>query len=154
LPAQAPGTRPQPAAAAAWRSRTGVARPGRHPRTPVCRSRRPDAGYRRPVAGSGDLHPRPLAVHPLAAQRACGMSAAARIVEVAGEHAYRIGIGPGALADGAALASLVRGRHVLLVSDSTVAPLYASAVREALHGARPDLLVATFVLPAGEASKT
>ena len=82
------------------------------------------------------------------------MSAAARIVEVSGEHAYRIVIGPGALADGAALASLVRGRHVLLVSDSTVAPLYASAVREALHLARPDLLVATFVLPAGEASKT
>ncbi|RYZ71831.1 MAG: 3-dehydroquinate synthase [Lysobacteraceae bacterium] len=82
------------------------------------------------------------------------MSAAARIVEVGGEHAYRIVIAAGALGDGAALASQVRGRHVLLVSDSTVAPLYLSTVREALHRARPDLLVRSFVLPAGEASKT
>ncbi|MEO8365721.1 MAG: 3-dehydroquinate synthase [Pseudoxanthomonas sp.] len=82
------------------------------------------------------------------------MSTAARVVEVAGDHGYRIVIGPGLLADGAALASHVRGRHVLLVSDSTVEPLYASAVREALHGARADLLIGTFVLPAGEASKT
>ncbi len=59
------------------------------------------------------------------------MSATTRIVEVGGDRAYRIVIGPGALADGAALAGHVRGRHVLLVSDSTVAPLYASAVREA-----------------------
>ena len=81
------------------------------------------------------------------------MSAAARIVEVGGDHAYRIVIGPGALTEGAALASHVRGRHVLLVSDSTVAPLYAGTVREALRGTRPDLLVATFALPAGEASK-
>ena len=77
-----------------------------------------------------------------------------RIVEVGGDPAYRIAIGPGALADGVALASHVRGRHVLLVSDSTVAPLYAAAVREALHEARPDLMVGTFVVPAGEASKT
>ena len=82
------------------------------------------------------------------------MSTAARIVEVAGDHPYRILIGPGASTDGAALARHVRGRHVLLVSDSTVAPLYAAAVREALSRARADLLVGTFVLPAGEASKT
>ena len=79
---------------------------------------------------------------------------AARVVEVGGAHPYRIAIGAGALADGASLAAHVRGRHVLLVSDSTVAPLYVATVREALHEARPDLLVGTFVLPAGEASKT
>ena len=82
------------------------------------------------------------------------MSAAARIVEVAGDHPYRILIGPGASTDGAALARHVRGRHVLLVSDSVVAPLYAGTVREALRTARPDLAIGTFILPAGEESKT
>ena len=82
------------------------------------------------------------------------MNEVSRIVNVGGESPYRIVIGPGALADGTLLASHVRGRHVLLVSDSTVARLYVATVREALHKARPDLLVGTFVLPAGEASKT
>ncbi len=77
-----------------------------------------------------------------------------RIVEVGGARPYRIAIGAGLLGDGAALAQHVRGRHVLLVSDSNVAPLYAAQVREALHAARAELQVGTFVLPAGEASKT
>ena len=77
-----------------------------------------------------------------------------RIVEVGGAQPYRIAIGAGLLGDGAALAQHVRGRHVLLVSDSNVAPLYAAQVREALHAARAELRVGTFVLPAGEASKT
>ena len=80
--------------------------------------------------------------------------ATTRIVEVGGAQPYRIAIGPGLLRDGAALAQHVRGRHVLLVSDSMVAPLYLAQVREALHAARADLLTASFVLPAGEASKT
>ncbi|HZF97392.1 MAG TPA: 3-dehydroquinate synthase [Pseudoxanthomonas sp.] len=78
---------------------------------------------------------------------------ASRIVEVGGAQPYRIAIGPGLLADGHRLARHVRGRHVLLASDSVVAPLYAARVREALHAARPDLQVATFVVAAGEASK-
>ncbi|MFT3669261.1 MAG: 3-dehydroquinate synthase [Pseudoxanthomonas sp.] len=78
----------------------------------------------------------------------------ARTVDVGGEIPYTITIGPGLLGDGAALARYVRGRHVLLVSDSVVAPLYAGAVREALHAARPDLAIGTFILPAGEESKT
>ncbi len=77
-----------------------------------------------------------------------------RTVDVGGETPYTIAIGPGLLGDGAALAAHVRGRHVLLVSDSIVAPLYAGAVREALHAARPDLAIGTFILPAGEESKT
>jgi 3-dehydroquinate synthase len=76
-----------------------------------------------------------------------------RTVEVGGAQPYRIVIGPGLLDDGPALAAHVRGRHVLLASDSVVAPLYVARVREALHAARADLLVATFVVPAGEASK-
>ena len=57
----------------------------------------------------------------------------ARTVDVGGEIPYTIAIGPGLLGDGDALARHVRGRHVLLVSDSVVAPLYAGTVREALH---------------------
>ena len=82
------------------------------------------------------------------------MNPLSRTVDVGGDTPYTITIGPGLLADGAALARHVRGRHALLVSDSTVAPLYAAAVREALHAARPELAIGTFVLPAGEASKT
>ncbi|NCT71857.1 MAG: 3-dehydroquinate synthase [Xanthomonadaceae bacterium] len=78
----------------------------------------------------------------------------ARTVDVGGETPYSIAIGPGLLADGNALAQHVRGRHVLLVSDSIVAPLYAGTVRESLHDARPGLAIGTFILPAGEESKT
>ncbi len=77
-----------------------------------------------------------------------------RFVEVGGDTPYRIAIGPDLLTDGAALAAHVLGRHVLLVSDSNVAPLYAGRVREALHAARPELLIGTCILPAGEESKT
>lgn len=75
-------------------------------------------------------------------------------VAVGGDHPYSITIGAGAQADGAALASHVRGRHVLLVSDSEVAPRYLDAVRHTLLAARPDLILAEHVLAAGEASKT
>ena len=77
-----------------------------------------------------------------------------RTVEVAGDRPYRIDIGSGLLADGAALAAPVRGRHVLLVSDSNVAPLYADGVAAALRSARPGLVVGSHVLPAGERHKT
>src|SRR5690606_118367 len=82
-----------------------------------------------------------------------GMSARQRI-EVGGPAPYAIRIGPGLLADREALAAPLRGRHVLLASDSHVAPLYADSVREALLAARPGIRVEGFVLPAGEASKT
>ena len=75
-------------------------------------------------------------------------------IEVGGAAPYAIRIGPGLLSDGAALCTPLRGRQALVVSDSHVAPLYADAVRHALLAARPDARVATFVLPAGEASKT
>ena len=79
---------------------------------------------------------------------------ALRSVEVGGATPYRISIGPGLLADGAALAAHAHGRHVLLLSDSHVAPLYAADVEAALRAARPGLQVATHVMPAGEAHKT
>ncbi|MBN6149561.1 3-dehydroquinate synthase [Xanthomonas sp. AmX2] len=82
------------------------------------------------------------------------MNAALRTVDVGGDPAYTIHIGPGLLGDGARLAAHVRGRHVLLLSDSRVAPLYAARVRQALLAARPELRIGEFVIAAGEASKT
>ena len=75
-------------------------------------------------------------------------------IDVGGAAPYAITIGTGLLADGAALAAHLRGRHALVVSDSHVAPLYAETVCNALRGARPDARIECFVLPAGEASKT
>ena len=82
------------------------------------------------------------------------MTPAPRTVAVEGSTPYTISIGPGLLADGHLLARHVRGRHVLLLSDSMVAPLYLAKVKAALLLARPDLLIGELVLPAGEASKT
>jgi len=79
---------------------------------------------------------------------------AVRTVQVGGGHPYSIDIGPGLLGDGARLAAHARGRHALLLSDSHVAPLYAATVGEALRRARPDLRLATHVMPAGESHKT
>ncbi|HVI25932.1 MAG TPA: 3-dehydroquinate synthase [Xanthomonadaceae bacterium] len=76
-----------------------------------------------------------------------------RTVAVGGDAPYSVVIGPGLLDDGAALAAQVRGRHVLLVSDDNVAPLYANRVAAAL-GAHARAEVVVSCIPAGEASKT
>ncbi len=81
-------------------------------------------------------------------------AASLRTVDVGGATPYVIAIGPGLLRDAARLAAPVRGRHVLIVSDDTVAPLYATRVRATLVAARPELQVGELVIPAGEASKT
>jgi len=82
------------------------------------------------------------------------MTSAIQTVEVGGTHPYTISIGPGLLDDGAVLAATLRSRHVLLVSDDNVAPLYAQRVIEALQAARSGLRVDRFDLPGGEGSKT
>ncbi len=82
------------------------------------------------------------------------MSAPIQQVEVGGAAPYRIDIAPGLLDDGALLASHLRGRHALIVSDSQVAPLYAQRVQAALASVRPDAKIALHVFDAGEASKT
>lgn len=82
------------------------------------------------------------------------MSAPLQQVEVGGAVPYRIDIAPGLLDDGALLASPLRGRHALIVSDSQVAPLYAQRVQAALAAVRPDARIALHVFDAGEASKT
>ena len=79
---------------------------------------------------------------------------ARRIVEVGGAQPYRITIGPGLLADGALSGAHLRGRDAFVVSDDQVAPLYLLRAVDALRQARPDARVATWTMPAGEASKT
>ncbi len=79
---------------------------------------------------------------------------ALRTVDVGGAHPYTIAIGEALLDEGTALAARIRGRHVLLVSDEHVAPLYAKRVETALHKVRPELRVTRFTMPAGEQSKT
>lgn len=67
-----------------------------------------------------------------------------------GRRSYPIRIGAGLLADPTQWRDAVRGRHVLVVSNATVAPLYLQRVADALHGLDHDALV----LPDGEAHKT
>ena len=67
-----------------------------------------------------------------------------------GERSYPILIGPDLLADGAQLSALLPARDVLLVSNTTVAPLYARRVQDALADRR----VVDVRLPDGEQYKT
>ena len=68
-----------------------------------------------------------------------------------GERSYPIQIGSGLLSDAASFSDLPKASAALIVSNSTVAPLYASALQAALqpHYASVHLLV----LPDGEAHK-
>jgi 3-dehydroquinate synthase len=67
-----------------------------------------------------------------------------------GARRYPIHIGPGLLDDAARIAALAPGRHVLIVSDTNVAPHYLARVEAAFAGKR----VAAHVLPPGEQEKT
>jgi 3-dehydroquinate synthase len=72
-------------------------------------------------------------------------------LEVAlGERSYAIHIGAGLLADGARWRDAIRGRHVLVVTNETIAPLYLARVQANLHGFEH----AALVLPDGESHKT
>ena len=82
------------------------------------------------------------------------MTTQIRQVPVQGDAPYSIHIAPGLLDDGALLTATLRGRHVLIVSDDQVAPLYLARVETALRAARSDLILAHHVIPAGEANKT
>ncbi len=83
------------------------------------------------------------------------MSAASqRMVSVAGTQPYHIAIGPGLLEDGVTLAAHVRGRHVLIVSDTHVAPLYAHALASTLQRHAPSAQVIVSCITAGESAKT
>lgn len=70
-------------------------------------------------------------------------------VDLAG-RSYPIWIGPGLLEDHARWRALIRGRHVLVVSNTTVAPLYLDRVAKGLDG----LHWSSFLLDDGETHKT
>jgi 3-dehydroquinate synthase len=63
---------------------------------------------------------------------------------------YNVWIGPGLIADSARWRARIRGRHVLVVSNTTVAPLYLSALAKGLDG----LTWSSYLIDDGEAHKT
>ncbi|KAF1009611.1 MAG: 3-dehydroquinate synthase [Luteibacter sp.] len=65
-------------------------------------------------------------------------------------RSYPVWIGPGLLADSARWRARIRGRHVLVVSNTTVAPLYLGALERGLAG----LTWSSFLLDDGETHKT
>jgi 3-dehydroquinate synthase len=67
-----------------------------------------------------------------------------------GERSYPILVGPGLLHDAAVVGGAVAARDVLVVTNTTVAPLYLAAVERSLAGRR----VASVALPDGERHKT
>ena len=74
-----------------------------------------------------------------------------RTIDVAlGDRSYPVWIGPGLLADGARWRTALRGRHALVISNTTVAPLYLERVAAGLDG----LHWSSFLLDDGEAHKT
>jgi 3-dehydroquinate synthase len=67
-----------------------------------------------------------------------------------GERSYPIYIGEGLVSDPACFRPHIRGRQVMVVTNTTVGPLYLAAVKRALAG----FDVAEVVLPDGEQFKT
>ena len=75
----------------------------------------------------------------------------ARVLDVAlGTRSYPIHLGAGLLDDADRWRGAIRGRHVLVVTNAVVAPLYLARVEAGLHGFEH----AALVLPDGEAHKT
>ncbi|WP_109124601.1 3-dehydroquinate synthase [Dyella sp. C11] len=74
-----------------------------------------------------------------------------RTIDVAlGERSYPVWIGPGLLSDHARWRRTLRGRHALVISNTTVAPLYLERVSQGLDG----LSWSSFLIDDGEAHKT
>ncbi|MEP6899949.1 MAG: 3-dehydroquinate synthase [Rhodanobacter sp.] len=67
-----------------------------------------------------------------------------------GERSYPVWIGAGLLADHARWRAMLRGRHALVISNSTVAPLYLERIAQGLDG----LHWSSFLLDDGEAHKS
>ena len=70
-----------------------------------------------------------------------------------GERSYSIHIGAQLLTRAELLLPLLRGKQLLIVSNTTVAPLYLETLTRSLIDARPDLIIRNCILPDGEAYK-
>lgn len=70
-------------------------------------------------------------------------------VDLAG-RSYHVWIGPGLITDSARWRAAIRGRHVLVVSNTTVAPLYLDALAKGLDGLR----WSSYLIGDGETHKT
>ncbi|KAF1021298.1 MAG: 3-dehydroquinate synthase [Paracidovorax wautersii] len=87
------------------------------------------------------------AAHPVP-----GQAAARQGVRIdLGERSYDIAIGSGLLGDAATYDAVPRSATALIVSNVTVAPLYAERLRQAIAGRHPQVLA--IELPDGEAHK-
>lgn len=75
-----------------------------------------------------------------------------RKIRVTASGEYEVAVGQGLLCEaGETLAPILRGRRVMIVSDSHVYPLWGETLRASLS--RADLSCESFVFPAGERSK-
>jgi 3-dehydroquinate synthase len=81
-----------------------------------------------------------------------GFSSARQVPIALGERSYQISIGSGLLGDPAAFAAAPAGTQALVVSNTTVAPLYAEKLMRTLAGRHAQ--VRQLVLPDGEQYKT
>jgi len=70
-----------------------------------------------------------------------------------GERSYSIHIGSRLLEQPNLILPQLSGKQLLLVSNTTVAPLYLEQLSHNLSQARPDLIIKTCILPDGEAYK-
>ena len=78
-------------------------------------------------------------------------SSSPRTIDVAlGDRSYPVWIGTGLLADTQRWRAALRGKHALVISNTTVAPLYLDRVSQGLDG----LKWSSFLLDDGEAHKT
>ncbi|HEY9132694.1 MAG TPA: 3-dehydroquinate synthase [Dyella sp.] len=79
------------------------------------------------------------------------MSDSIRHIDVAlGDRSYTVSIGPGLIDDTAQWRKALRGRHAMVISNSTVAPLYLERVTRGLDG----LSWSSFLIDDGETHKS
>jgi len=116
------------------------------------RSPSPSAPEAAPLRSGGLRAAGTAAAAAAAGAAADGTSARAARVEIdLGDRSYGIEIGAGLLGDARTYAGLPRATRALIVTNETVAPLYAEPLRGALSAHYPEVLVA--VLPDGEEHK-
>lgn len=95
-----------------------------------------------------------LSALPLLTAATPGATEAQRLEVDSPRGPYDIHVGNGLLADGTDLIAAVRGRRVMIVSDTSVAPLYLPVLRATLRRHRPGLATHVHLLPPGEPGKS